>query len=204
MRKKSHLALSAFLAAKLHTEELNRYGKAFCLGSILPDLNPKMLSEPHEFDGSWNKIRELILKIESDAVNGDSDSRALWVRVGIVLHYLADYFTFPHNSCYDGNLKDHCLYESRMKYLLRAYLSTSEAGTVFQNQMRRVETLCTAEALFSYIEQAHQTYMMQPKHAVLNDCCWIVDVCSCVMAALVRIVCGEESAESAGLHGCAA
>ena len=50
-----------------------------------------------------------------------------WRRVGEVVHYIADYFTFPHNEIYPGNLKDHCMYEKELKLYLREYLNSEEA-----------------------------------------------------------------------------
>ncbi|MCD7736406.1 MAG: zinc dependent phospholipase C family protein [Lachnospiraceae bacterium] len=203
MRKKSHIALSIYLAAGLHFEELDRYRKAFYLGSVLPDLNPKMLAVPHEFDTSWDKIQALILQIESDAKDGDYNGQAMWVRIGMVLHYLADYFTFPHNTCFTGSLKGHCMHESEMKYLLRAYLCTAQAGAVLHQQRIRAEKISTVQELFAYIENAHQDYMREQKHSVINDCHWIVEMCSCAGIYLTRMVCGEEST-GAWLRSCAA
>ena len=31
--------------------------------------------------------------------------------LGVIIHYIADYFTFPHNDHYPGNVKDHCYYD---------------------------------------------------------------------------------------------
>ena len=33
----------------------------------------------------------------------------------MITHYVSDYFTFPHNANYPGNLKDHCIYEEELK-----------------------------------------------------------------------------------------
>ena len=43
--------------------------------------------------------------------------------LGQIIHYTADYFTFPHNKHYTGNLKDHCVYEKHLLLALREYLN---------------------------------------------------------------------------------
>lgn len=196
MRKKSHMALSVYLAAELQSEELYRYRKAFYLGSILPDLSPKMLTEPHEFDVTWDKIRHLITRIVSDAKEDGCDGRTVWLHVGMVLHYLADYFTYPHNAGFDGNLKDHCVYESEMKYLMRAYLCTSEAWEGFETQRIYAQKIHTTQQLFSYIEQVHRDYTRLTCHSVMDDCRQITELCSCVGIVLTRMICGEETGET--------
>ena len=49
MRKKSHISLAGYLVREMNLEEFDRHKKAFYLGSILPDLTPKMITSPHEF-----------------------------------------------------------------------------------------------------------------------------------------------------------
>ena len=44
------------------------------------------------------------------------------IDLGQIFHYIADYFTFPHNSNYSGSLKDHCIYEKYLKFRLRSYI----------------------------------------------------------------------------------
>ncbi|MCD8015099.1 MAG: zinc dependent phospholipase C family protein [Lachnospiraceae bacterium] len=192
MRKKSHIALASCLLTWLGNEELDRYWKAFYFGSIQPDLNPKMFAEPHEFDASWDKIRDRIRQIEAEANEEETSRRVVWTHIGIVLHYLADYFTFPHNTCYPGSLKDHCLYENRMKYLMRAYLCTEEAQTVFEEQRGCSSGIRTAEQLFACIEQMHRSYMHQAGHSELDDCRSIMQICACACLVLARMACVEE------------
>ncbi|MCD7746625.1 MAG: zinc dependent phospholipase C family protein [Lachnospiraceae bacterium] len=203
MRKKSHIALASYLRTQLGSEELNRSWKAFYFGSIQPDLNPKMVSEPHEFNTSWEKIKDRICQIEAEANDDDTSRGAVWTHIGIVMHYLADYFTFPHNTCYPGSLKDHCLYENRMKYLMRAYLCTEEARAVFEEQRVRSLRIQTTEQLFAKIEQMHRDYMSQMEHSELNDCRLITRLCACTSLVLARMVC-KEASSPVWLRSCAA
>ncbi|MCC8103786.1 MAG: zinc dependent phospholipase C family protein [Clostridiales bacterium] len=203
MRKKSHIALSVFLVSELRLKELDLYRKAFYFDSIQPDLNPKMFSAPHQFDETWEKIRELILQIEAETRDENYNRRVIWTQIGVVLHYLADYFTFPHNTCFDGSLRGHCMHESELKYLLRAYLCTSEARASFEKQRLWAGQIRTPEQLFTYIEKTHEAYMKETYHSVLDDCRWITELCFCAGAVLGRMACGEEN-QAAWLRSCVA
>ena len=171
----------------MNLEEFDRHKKAFYLGSILPDLTPKMITSPHEFQTSYEELQGRIHTLLQDAGTGDYKERVLFRRMGVVMHYLADYFTFPHNVTYGGSLKDHCLYERDMKYALRSYVRTSEAQQIFRLQQMRQGQIRTANELFAYIERMHRDYLRHP-HSAQDDCRWIVELCSWVMIGMVNII----------------
>ena len=76
--------------------------------------------------------------------------------LGEITHYVADYFTFPHNKTYPGTLKDHCTYEEKLKQDLRAFLKTEKAKQIGRDKDRDFTSL---EDLFSYIKQQHEAYL---------------------------------------------
>ena len=190
MRKKSHISLAGYLVRELRLEELVKHKKAFYLGSILPDLTPKMITSPHEYMTSYEKLRESICYLSAEGESGEYNERVLWRRIGVVMHYLADYFTFPHNVSYEGNLKDHCLYEREMKYWLRSYVRTPEAKMIFRRQREEVRRMDGPKALLDSIERTHFEYMCAP-HTVEDDCVWIVMLCSRVLLYFAAVVSGE-------------
>ena len=72
-----------------------------------------------------------------------------------VMHYMADYFTFPHNRTYPGNLKDHCSYEEVLKLRLREYLKTDKKDRWPFVQCH----FSSAEALCDFIKLRHEEYL---------------------------------------------
>lgn len=186
MRKKSHIALARYLVRQNSTWKMMKYKKAFYFGSILPDLTPSIVTAPHKYGTSYSTLQEHIRDL-TDGWYGQSNPHMFWRRMGIILHYLADYFTYPHNSGYEGSLKDHCQYEGDMKLKLRDYVGTREAEGVFRRQkygMRRFET---TEELFEYIEQAHAKYMKE-EHCAERDCRWIVELSSQVLVSVIYLM----------------
>ena len=99
--------------------------------------------------------------------------------LGQVFHYIADYFTYPHNSHFPGNIKDHCVYEERLKHVLRAYIRDGEA--VFHADNTRM--MRSADEILDYIREEHEAYMSAPR-CVEDDCAYITRVSSQVLAAL--------------------
>lgn len=190
MRKKSHISLAGYLVRELGLEELAKHKKAFYLGSILPDLTPKMITSPHEFETSYEGLQESLHSLVAEAGEGEYKERVLWRKIGVVMHYLADYFTFPHNTTYDGNLKDHCLYERDMKYQMREYVRTQEAARIFRFQRHRENRITDIGELFGYIEETHRKYLSK-EHSVADDCRMIIELCSRVLISIVHMIGAE-------------
>ncbi len=191
MQKKSHIKLAAYLADKLEIPEIEQHRKALYFGSVLPDWNLKMAAESHTFDTTWEKVKNRIRKIEGETAAGSFREREIWTQIGVVLHYVADYFTFPHNTCFKGNLTGHCLYEARLRYLFGAYLRTTDADTAFAEQKNLADQFCSLQELFSCIEQLHTEYMKAARHSELNDCRWILTASACTGTVLTSMACRE-------------
>ncbi len=203
MRKKSHISLAMYLVREFKMEGLEKHKKAFCFGSILPDLTPKMVTSPHEFESTYDDMQDFVRYIFTEGIDEEWKERVLWRRLGVVLHYIADYFTYPHNTSFEGTLKDHCMYESEMKYYLRAYVWTPEAKHLFGEAGRRAQRIGSLEELFSYVEESHRKYMMRREHSVTDDCRQILMVCATVFAVLVEMAYAGHMVESLPRYRCA-
>lgn len=196
MRKKSHISLARYLVRGLGIEELRQHRKAFCLGSILPDLNPKMLAVPHEYDGTFGALQELIRQILDDTSQEEERERVLWRRTGVVMHYLADYFTYPHNSSFEGSLKDHCLYESRMKCHMRVLVWMPEGRAIFGKAREAAAEIGSRGELFAYIAGTHRDYMGEKNHTPESDCRRILMLCATVLHAFTELIAEERRSEA--------
>lgn len=170
MRKKSHISLAKYIVKNLDDEELRKHKLSFYIGSILPDIKPSFIYRRHEINGTFPSVKKRIEKLSEGSKAVEKKGRKYYIDLGQVSHYLADYFTFPHNGIYPGGFKDHCSYEEKLKKDLRAYLKRNEncsksTGTPFTN----------AEALCEYIQKAHDDYIVR-KHDVEDDIQHIVAV----------------------------
>jgi hypothetical protein len=182
VRKKSHISLARYIVESLDTKDLTKHKKAFYLGSILPDCKPTFLTTKHEFGGTFDKVQEDIKKLTQASDINLSNQRAYCRDLGQVIHYIADYFTFPHNSNYDGSLKDHCIYEEHLKLGLREYIRSGEAKKNI-GKFIRFESL---DALFKFIKEAHEEYL-KFKRSVQEDCKYIVNLTHQVVQSIIYL-----------------
>lgn len=183
MRKKSHISLARFLVRKAGDDVLRRRWKAFYVGSLLPDCRPSFLTVRHEYDETFDMVERKIRKLTEDPTYRPEDSMRYMIDLGQIFHYIADYFTFPHNSNYPGTLKDHCIYEKYLKFRLRSYIQER----AYALRVNEGERLYSVEDILGYIRRNHQEYMKEYR-SVEEDCEYITRVCLQVLAAIVYLV----------------
>lgn len=182
MRKKSHVLLGRYLADQMsEVYSLQQHRKAFCLGNIMPDLRPSFLTTRHEFFGTFNqlqsKMRELVEKNPEE-----ENARVYWRRFGEVMHYMADYFTFPHNKNFTGNLYEHNKYEKHLKNHLKRYI---ESGAADRMVILPVNFGSFRE-LVEYIGNAHERYLLKERN-IAEDVQYILRICSQVIHGILQL-----------------
>ena len=181
VRKKSHILLARYLADQMPANEsLQSHRKAFCLGNILPDIQPSFVTKRHEYFGTFDEVQGKIRRlVQSGAGYND---RVFGRRSGEVMHYIADYFTFPHNKTFDGTLYQHNTYEKHLKNELKAFVLEGKADVYTEKEIH-FETL---NQLLQYIKEHHRRYL-NCKRNIDDDIHYILTVCYQVFQGLFQL-----------------
>lgn len=130
---------------------------SFYIGSVLPDCKPSFIYKRHEITGTFPKLRKDIDALIHGKENRfPKRKRMYYMNLGEITHYVADYFTFPHNKIYPGGFKEHCAYEEHLKHELRAFLKTEAPKELNECGHRQ---FASQEALFDYIQKMHDKYL---------------------------------------------
>lgn len=185
MRKKSHISLAKYIVDSLNEQNLQKHKKAFYLGSILPDCKPSFLTTRHEIQETFDQVEEKIRRLSSG--ENVKNLRVYFRDLGQVIHYVADYFTFPHNRNYTGTLRDHCTYEKRLKQSLKEYIRSGEAA----RNSEKARRFRSPEAICEFIRRAHEAYMSRRTN-VERDCRMIVVLSHQVVEGIIRLF-GEQN-----------
>lgn len=171
MRKKSHISLARYMIENLNDEGLKKHKYSFYLGSILPDIKPSFLYKRHEITETFPDVRQNIERLsEGDKIIEKKKKGAkYYMDLGQISHYLADYFTFPHDKTYAGSLKEHCSYEEKLKKDLRSYIKSEEAAKSMREDVlaKRGELFGNADALCRFIQSTHDDYIAR-KHSMAD------------------------------------
>ena len=184
MRKKSHILLAGYLADQLSAaESLQAHRKAFCLGNILPDIKPSFLTTRHEYFTTIGTVQDRIRFLVEDGFHECND-RVFWRRIGEVIHYIADYFTFPHNKTFQGTFRQHNSYEKELKNKLKAYIKSGQAQDDLGNMgMFRFGSI---SELMEYVRTRHQSYLCKER-CVADDIQYILTVCMQVVYGIFHL-----------------
>ncbi len=195
MRKKSHISLARYMVNSLDDEGLKKHRLSFYIGSILPDIKPSFVYKKHEITGTFPSIRKHIKRLSEGDKAVKKRGVKYYMDLGQISHYLADYFTFPHNKIYPGNLKDHCSYEEKLKRDLRSCLKSGKAeNMIFSGDSKKQkQPFHNAEALCEYIEHAHEDYLAR-KHDVETDIRHILSVNKKALSGMIDVL-AEKRAE---------
>lgn len=183
MRKKSHVLLGKCLAQQLDSKDLSFHKKAFCFGNVLPDLKPSFVTVRHEFDVNFDMVCKKIKKLAEDCTFLDRYTSGYWVKMGEVAHYVADYFTFPHNAHYTGSLVDHTYYEADLKNQMKVYILSGKA----EKHCRKDVEFRSLEDVITFIKKAHELYAMKER-CVEDDIQFIITVTYQVLQGMIRLM----------------
>lgn len=182
MRKKSHISLAWYLMNSEGMGALKSHKGSFYMGSILPDCVPSFLVRRHTIEDSFEVLQSEFQKLVSHFDPQKGITCYFCRHLGVIIHYISDYFTFPHNAHYPGNLRDHCIYEEELKKELRAYVHSPEAM-----RHRAEETFQSPEEILAFVRRAHDTYK-RAESMVKRDCRYIIELCHRVVDAVLSFL----------------
>lgn len=176
----THLAIahSVSQAVNQHLEQqLSPW--AFSMGSVYPDLSHEYKSVRHRKAESY----ELLNSIVTDLLSSSSsrDQRRQSFQLGIISHFLCDYFCQAHNYTeYFGTLK-HPRYElqldrERHKLDLNAFCEE----ILGENRQLSISTYC----FDAYISDLYGSYM-QERRDPMGDLSFAVRATTTVVAAIL-------------------
>lgn len=179
MKAYSHRALAGALLTAVLPQTTAAHAAAFLFGSVEPDLNCTTYLKGilhgsgvhgHNYEQVMPRIERLLHEL-----GGKEEYRLLdWYRLGKLTHFIADAFTYPHNSCFPGDLRAHMRYESQLAVTLRwALCGNPPVDAPLPNGM----------PLLYWLRQYHERYLQAPM-GTENDTRCILTAVRTVTAAL--------------------
>ena len=181
MRRDSHRQLGQFLADKCLEGRSRLCVSAFKFGCIEPDINPATYIKGsrkiqrlrgHNFRNAESYMRRSAEKLEEKGVRGVLSH----YRMGKLVHYITDGFTFAHNDDFPGTLKEHSRYEHGLNSYFLEYLRTRE-----HDQRPDMFPL----PAFSLIQRRHREYSLRPSD-MAKDAEYAVSTALQVVADLIQ------------------
>lgn len=179
MKAQCHRLLGRYLAEQYMSDVPRRYIRAFLLGCVEPDKNPTtyikgsircQLLRGH----NWGNSQRYMNRVSARLERKDRLCMLDFYRLGKLIHYTTDAFTYAHNESFHENLRQHRTYENTLQHYFRRYLAESH-------------TVKTArqDTVMDVIQAYHYDYERRPS-GVYTDSRYTVTVCCAVLALLLQ------------------
>jgi len=171
MLTRSHLALGRLIIEQAQTQlGFNLSKLNFLYGCIKPDLIPCHINKPHKKEDSYNEIKWELERLCNFTIDSTKDSRVFSQRLGIVTHYISDYFTLVHNNSAYYSLLPHALYEGKLHKCLKR--------SIMLSNHKSIEPFLTKDVVNSlgiWLTYQHQQYLGK-KNSPVKDIRYIINV----------------------------
>lgn len=177
MKSYDHKQLAEHLTENILPAHGYLPARFFIHGAVFPDHNPisylQGLLDGHPMKIHFTtysrpKVQQLIEKLEK------KEGLSLWgyYRLGVLIHYLADAFTYPHNETFTENMLAHAKYESQE---LHSALTQHLSGDMEVTN----ENLKIKKNLWHTFCALHNTYE-QTNPSPQTDLSYIIPLCEMV------------------------
>jgi hypothetical protein len=117
----THLLLGKAVYEQLSKQGILLNKKAFLWGNLKPDFTTSLLYYPHTANFCRKKINQGIWTL-SQVRPYEITTPWYGERLGILCHFMADYFCFVHNEGFTGSRRQHMWYESRQHMIARRHI----------------------------------------------------------------------------------
>lgn len=156
---------------------------AFIYGNLKPDLTGTYLKKRHNPSVMYDEVMEMIRVFTEKYTISTANGHDLSVDLGVICHYITDFFTFPHNDdIYDRNLLAHYLYEKRTSLRISSRIDERK----FERWVSPVIPPFTVDALISRIGDMHSRYKAE-RHGISNDIFYICQITTMVVLSIINI-----------------
>lgn len=146
-------------------------------GSIKPDLTPKFLRLEHFKPESFNQIMDEVKELSiSQFSENSSFIKQFSQQLGVVTHFVADYFCVPHNdrSTYKSHFIDHVVYEYKLEKLFKGH---SHKTTIIKEAFN--VNNYSSSPISNVIDSLHSSYTLRGE-SMSNDVISSLDAVSTV------------------------
>ncbi|MDW7670364.1 MAG: zinc dependent phospholipase C family protein [Bacillota bacterium] len=167
MLPQTHAIIAGIIVDDIYQEHHVKLNKTQLLyGSIKPDFYSGFPKLKHFKPESFNTICQDISAISASKMDNNRATVArLSQQIGVVTHYVADYFCVPHNDreTYHNHIIDHIRYENKLHHMyLQTAIPPQNGITVQQIDFSRFDMVT------NYLDHLHGLYSDR-RESLFND-----------------------------------
>lgn len=184
------IAKTAYQAVEELTGIKLNYSK-FLKGSIYPDINLATLFLHHRISDTESIVEKNVNRLKDINIFEDSKKLdAFSFRMGIIIHFISDYFCKVHNEIWHKNPIGHYIYEKE----LDKYYSKRKRFIINTDYSTCDENLCIENRLMEYVKSQNDNFRKKRK-SMKEDVAYSLKVsiaCMLSITCFVKKACGKE------------
>jgi len=181
-----HLSIANALKDIIEEElsiKVNR--PAFFYGSVKPDLFPNIITASHEIKYSKEFIENEVKNLLQESIVNMECSWKFSETLGIIMHYLSDFFCYAHSEFYKGSMWEHYCYEVKhSKYFIKNF------RLIIRNIRKADNIYLDLNCFKIYIEQQYENYISKSPSAA-RDLIYSLKICSTISLSIIASVSNE-------------
>lgn len=151
--------------------------KSFRYGNIKPDIDADFYKYSHNFGGTIDLVLQLIDELHNEDIYGKKFSEKL----GMVNHFVADYFCSYHayNYLFKRGIVEHIFYETRLHYKMISKYSSSKFNQVIDFDM---DSFTSVKHILRFFSNAYYG----SKRSLDNDICYALKATVAITSFVVN------------------
>jgi len=185
MHKRTHIRIARIIKKAVEKKLGARLStKSFLYGNIKPDISYRMLKTMHCKHKCYGFLKDEINQILDFTIENHADLKGEFSRrLGVITHYISDFFCQSHNRHFEGNIRDHFFYEYRLDSCFRDELALSKSFDFD----RSFEDALKNNSITAFIDGLHSEYlrnkasfhndMVYSLKACITTAVWIISAC---------------------------
>ena len=166
---------------------------SFMYGSIKPDISKEFNNIPHYRNASHEYLDDEIKNILlSDNPIFRECSSDFSQRLGVLTHYLSDFFCFAHSEKFSGGIIKHSIYEMK----LMAYCAVKFRKVYCPKNYRSLSSEQNSTEICEFIDELHDEYSdAVRKPSVADDMTFTHEACIALCLSILSSCIAEEHSE---------
>lgn len=154
---------------------------AFRYGNIKPDISADFVKIPHNIDAAMEFIDQQIKDlIGTKVTTSPVFTKQFSEKLGIITHYLSDFFCYAHSDNYRGSHLSHHFYEISLSRYFNKHLKKIKN----HKKIKFFKIYCDKISIHSYVCKQHTLYVKKsPSYPV--DTYFTIEICISVCTSII-------------------
>ncbi|KUO77283.1 MAG: hypothetical protein APF77_19270 [Clostridia bacterium BRH_c25] len=173
--------------SKSHVVKLDE--KSLTYGCIKPDLVPRLRAIPHYKEKSSDFVNEIFEEMRNQELpKCDKEIKMFSINLGVIMHYIADFFCYAHNCRAYAPILPHFIYENNLALIF----AFSDLDKICMDAIYSIKEqhIQSKEWLREYLDGKHDEYMCSRRN-MTTDVRFSIEACITVALVIVASCMGR-------------